>query len=327
MQSIPPTGASTTAAMTPFIVRKLHCPEPEQVDEALGEEVNRRLMEWIEGIGIFANRLDKVRGSNFGRYAMLCHTDTRDPDRLLLQGQCLAALFAVDDHYCDEHASGAIPERAASRLSLAVAAMEPAYLSSPYSAELEQQLDADPVLRGLLAYMARVARFSTPSQVARVRQVTLSMFVTMAGEAVWRSHGSKPTLAEYLASRQVNSFWPCLVLIDPIGGYEVPANIYWSPEVHRITALVSSATTIVNDLYSAWREYVNESGEFKLTWLLADRHNCSLQEAVNLAADIHDEVVKTYETAEWHLLRQATTGYDRPAAQALSARTAGLAGR
>ncbi|GAB5343780.1 MULTISPECIES: terpene synthase family protein [Pseudomonas] len=286
------------AAIAPFVVRALRCPVPVRIDETLGRVVNDRLMEWISHIGIFPGKLDKIRASDFGRYAMVCHADTDDPDRLLLQAQCLAALFAVDDHYCDDRTLDSDPRQVAPRLSFAIAAMDPCYLPEPFNAELKKQLSGDPVLRGLQAYMKRVIQFCTPSQVARVRQVSIAMFVAMAAEGAWRVYGTKPTVAEYLASRQVNSFWPCLVLIDPIGGYEVPANMYSQPAVHRVTVLASLATTLVNDLYSAYKEHMNEVGTFKLPYLLAAQHQCSLQEAIDLIADIHDAVMLDYEVAE-----------------------------
>ncbi|VVM75241.1 2-methylisoborneol synthase [Pseudomonas fluorescens] len=303
-----PTLVAGAPALTlaPFVVRPLRCPPPLRIDEALGKEVNDRLMSWVKGIGIFAGKLDKIRDSDFGRYAMLCHADTDDPERLLLQGQCLAALFAVDDHFCDDRSLGCSPETVAPRLSFAIAAMDPVYLPRPFDTDLDRQLDSDPVLVGLRAYMKRVEQFCTPSQVARVRQISIAMFVTMAAEGAWRIYGTKPTIAEYLASRQVNSFWPCLVLIDSIGGYEVPANLYSQPEVHRITALASLATTLVNDLYSAYKEHANEVGEFKLPYLLATRHNCTLQQAIDHIADIHDDVMCDYEAAERTLLISAT---------------------
>lgn len=292
--------------LAPFAVRPLRCPAPLRIDEALGREVNNRLMMWVKEIGIFAGKLEKIRDSDFGRYAMLCHADTQDPDRLLLQGQCLAALFAVDDHFCDDRSLGCSPKTVAPRLSFAIAAMDPVYLPRPFDIELERQLDSDPVLVGLRAYMKRVEQFCTPSQVARVRQISIAMFVTMAAEGSWRMHGTKPTIAQYLASRQVNSFWPCLVLIDPVGGYEVPANLYSKPEVHRITALASLATTLVNDLYSAYKEHINEVGAFKLPYLLANEHQCTLQQAIDRIADIHDDVMADYEAAEHSLLADAS---------------------
>ncbi|WP_160109283.1 terpene synthase family protein [Pseudomonas izuensis] len=302
-----PTGTSAPKpTLAPFVVRPLHCPSPLRIDEALGKEVNDRLMSWVGRIGIFAGKLEKIRDSNFGRYAMLCHTDTDDPDRLLLQGQCLAALFAVDDHFCDDRSLGCSPATVAPRLSFAIAAMDPVYLPRSFDTELERQLDSDPVLVGLRAYMKRVEEFCTPSQVARVRQISIAMFVTMAAEGAWRIYDTKPTIAEYLASRQVNSFWPCLVLIDPIGGYEVPANLYSQPQVHQITALASLATTLVNDLYSAYKEHMNEVGEFKLPYLLAAQHQCTLQQAIDHIADIHDDVMRDYEVAEDRLLGNAS---------------------
>lgn len=296
----------TQPVIPPFIVRALRCPPPVRLDEPLGRVVNQRLMVWIKRIGIFAGKLDKIRASDFGRYAMLCHPDTDDPERLLLQAQCLAALFAVDDHYCDDRSLGCDPRQVAPRLSFAIAAMDPSYLPKPFDTQLKNQLKGDPVLVGLRAYMKRVSRFCTPSQVARVRQISIAMFVAMAAEGAWRVYGTKPTVAEYLASRQVNSFWPCLVLIDPIGGYEVPANVYSLPAVHRVTSLASLATTLVNDLYSAYKEHLNEVGTFKLPYLLAALHQCSLQDAIDKIADIHDAVMLDYEVAEQALLAGAT---------------------
>lgn len=291
------------SATAPFIVRAVRCPPPTRIDEALGQEVNERLMEWISNIGIFAGKEEKIRASDFGRYAMLCHADTNNPDRLLLVAQCFAALFAVDDHYCDDQSLGGRPETVAESLSFALTAIDPVYLPAPFDKELLKQQMCDPVIRGLLAYMKRVAQFCTPSQVARVRQITIAMFVTMAAEGPWRLYGTQPTVAEYLASRQVNSFWPCLVLIDLIGGYEVPANTYSRPDIHHVTALASLATTLVNDLYSAYKEHLNETGDFKLPYLLAARHNCSLQEAIDRAADIHDAVMEEYERLHATLMK------------------------
>lgn len=293
------------AAVPPFIVRALICPPPTRIDEALGRDVNERLMAWIDTVGIFAGKQEKIRASDFGRYAMLCHADTDDPDRLLLAAQCFAALFAVDDQYCDDQSLGSCPEKVAERLSFAVSAIDPVYLPAPFDTELLLQQMQDPVLRGLLAYMRRVAHFCTPSQVARVRQITIAMFVAMATEGPWRLYGTKPTVAEYLASRQVNSFWPCQVLIDPIGGYEVPANVYAKPEMQRVCALASLATTLLNDLYSAYKEHLNETGDFKLPYLLAAKHNCSLQQAIDKTADIHDAVMREYVALEHRLLKDA----------------------
>lgn len=287
-------------------VPPLHCPAPCRIDEALASEVDDRLMRWIAETGIFAGQQQKILASGFGRFAMLCHTDTDDPDRLLLSAQCIAALFAVDDYYCDDESTGSIPALVGPRLSVALAALEPAHLIEPHRADLELALASDPVLVGLRAYMTRVTEFATPAQVARVRHEIIAMFVTMTAEAAWRINGITPALWEYLAQRQINSFLPCMSLIDIIGGYELPANIYSSPAVRRVTTLAASATIIANDLYSAPKESRAQVGDFNLPLLLANQPVCSIKRAMKQSVAIHDEVVRLYEAAEQEVLADAS---------------------
>src|SRR6267154_6061058 len=59
-----PPGQSAAGADDRF--PKLYCPAPIRIDEALGEEVNERLLAWAEEVGIYARRLDGFRGAGFG---------------------------------------------------------------------------------------------------------------------------------------------------------------------------------------------------------------------------------------------------------------------
>jgi 2-methylisoborneol synthase len=74
------TGRSSSTVTVP----PLYCPDPVRVDERLGAEVNDLLTAWVEQVGTFPGRLDHVRACDYGRYAMLIHPDTDDPQRLLL---------------------------------------------------------------------------------------------------------------------------------------------------------------------------------------------------------------------------------------------------
>lgn len=293
-------------ARSPWAVPPLYCPAPFRVDTALAEAVEDRLMPWIKEVGIFAGQLEKVRAMGFGRFAMLCHTDTHDPDRLLLSAQCIAALFAVDDYYCDDERTGSEPRLVGPRLSLALAALEPAHLPSRFRCGLDQALNSDPVLVALRAYMDRVQAFASSVQVARVRHEIIAMFVTMTAEAAWRLEGLTPPIWEYLAQRQTNSFLPCMSLIDVIGGYELPAHIYSAPAVRRVTTLAASATIVANDLYSAHKENQAAIGDFNLPLLLAREHNCTPRQAMIKCAHVHDEIVHLYEAAEQAVLPDAS---------------------
>ena len=300
--SDPNPGRAPWPAAADHSVPPLYCPDPVRVDESLGEQVNDLLIAWVDGLGTFPSPPRHVYTGQYGRFAMLAHPDTDDPDRLLLAAQCLAALFAVDDYYCDDERSGSDPALLGPRLGMAQTALDPAYLVGPYAAELDGTIQADPILLGLRSYADHVARYASPAQLARVRHETVAMFVTMSEEAAWRISGQVPTVWKYLAHRQPNSFLPCLTLIDIIGGYEVPAAVYADPAVRRATTLAGSATIIANDLYSLAKESVPEIGDFNLPSIVAAEYNYTLPEAVHVSAAIHDDVVHAFEDAV-HLLR------------------------
>src|SRR5947199_10296814 len=92
-----------------FTIPPLYCPDPVRLDERLATRVDDLLLAWVAEVGIFPGRRDVVADSHFGRFAMLVHPDTDDPDRLLLAAQCIVALFAVDDYYCDDERTGSDP--------------------------------------------------------------------------------------------------------------------------------------------------------------------------------------------------------------------------
>lgn len=298
-------------ATSPWAVPELYCPAPLRIDESLAGAVEERLTPWIEQVGIFPGRQSRVRAMGFGRFAMLCHTDTDDPDRLLLAAKCFAALFAVDDYYCDDERTGSEPKLVGPRLSLALSALEPVHLPPQYRYGLEQALVNDPVLLALRAYMQHVERLATPAQVARVRHEIIAMFVTMTAEAAWRIEGITPVIWEYLAQRQTNSFLPCLSLIDIIGGYELAPNEYSDPAVRRVTTLAASATILANDLFSALKEQQTGIGNFNLPLLLVRDQRISPERAMAQSAAIHDEIMRLYEAAERAVLPNASPSLKR----------------
>lgn len=300
------TKSVRPAHIDDLTVPRLHCPEPVRIDDALGGHVDDLLMVWIEETGIFADKRQKIRESGFGQFAMLCHPDTDDPDRLLLAAQNIGAQYAVDDQYCDDESSGSVPALVAPRLARTLAALEPAYLVAPYAGQLDSALRADPVLVAMRSFMERAAWFATPTQIARLRHETAAMFVMMSAEAAWRMEGTTPAAWEYLAHRQVASFLPCLAMIDVVGGYELAPEIYASPPVRRATVIAASVTAIANDLYSVAKESVPDVGDFNLPLLLAAQNGCSLREGMALTASLHDALMKTFEESERALRRSAS---------------------
>ena len=184
-----------------------------------------------------------------------------------------------------------------------MAAMEPAYLVGEYAHDLEHSLCADPVLVAIRSFMTHLERCATPSQIARVRYEVMYLFMAMAGEATWRINQTTPPTWEYLAQRQGNGFLANISLIDVVGGYEVPANLYYSPAVRKATVLASNVTVYANDLYSAPKESMTALVAYNMPGLIAGERPCTLQEGLDRSAAIHDDTVRAYESVERDLLR------------------------
>lgn len=292
----PVREAAATSDDRGAAVPELYCPPALRDDPALGREVNDRLVEWADEAGIYAGRLDRVRAADFGRLMMLAHPDTDDPDRLLAAGKCALAEWATDDYYCDDETVGSRPELLGSHLGLAYAALDPAHLPTRYAAAWERDMRDDPVRVALRSALDHLDRYAEPSQVGRLRHEVSVLFVGYGQEGSWRSRGHMPSVHEYLAHRQINSFLPCVALTDVVGGYALPATEYADPRVRRAVTTAATAATLVNDLYSMTKEHDSSGVEFNLPTVIAEEERCSPREAIERSADIHDELVRAFET-------------------------------
>jgi 2-methylisoborneol synthase len=267
------------------------CPGAVRDNPALGEEVNRRLIDWAEEVGIYPGQLDRLHAANFGRLMMLTHPATDDPDRLLAAARCVLAEWATDDHFLDEESMGADAERIGSRLAVTYAAIDPADLPDGYAEQLAQALSEEPVAVAYRSAFAHLARYASPTQVARLRHELSVMFVAYNQEADWRKSGRIPAVWEYLTHRAENSFLPPMVLVDPIAGYEVPSYEFADRRVRRLFALAGSASVILNDLYSMAKE---SDTDFDLPKLLVIEEKCSEKEAIERTVRIHNELMHTF---------------------------------
>jgi len=272
-------------------IPELYCPDAIRDNPALGNEVNDRLVEWAAEIGIYEGRLDKLHSHNFGRLMMLGHPDCDDPDRLLAAARCALTEWSVDDHWVDE--GDPRPEILGLRLALAHAVVDPVRLPDRYLPSFEEVVQREPVLRAFRSCLDHLSRYATWTQVARLKHELAVMFVGYGQEAEWRTSGRTPPVWEYLLHRYENAFFPCMVLVDPVGGYELPAVEFAHPQVRRTYLLAGVATVMLNDIYSMAKE---DPSDTNLPVLIAAEEGCSLQEAVDRTALMHDDAMRTFET-------------------------------
>lgn len=279
----------------------LYCPETVRIDDDLADEVNQRLVSWAEKTGIYATQIDKFRDTGFGRLAMLTHPDSDDPDMLLVAAQMNAAWWAADDYYADETSLGATPTELPPRLALVMSAMDPPPPAGDYTRQLEEVLQADPVLVALNSATAHLTRHATPAQVMRACHTTFQMYVSWAAYAAWRYLETLPPVWRYLAARQHDSFYTSMTLIDVVGGYELPANLFCERRFHRALMQAGTASVIVNDLHSVAREAADELPDSNLVLLIAAEENCPVREATERAVGLHNDFVRGFEASQRQL--------------------------
>ncbi|HWC83160.1 MAG TPA: family 2 encapsulin nanocompartment cargo protein terpene cyclase [Pseudonocardiaceae bacterium] len=273
----------------------LYCPVTERINDPLAEEVDRRLIAWALDCGFSEEESEKLGQAGFGRLVMLAHPDCEDPEQLLISAKLNAAWWAADDLYADDTALGAVPEKLPPRLALAMAAMDPLPPVGEFSRELDETLTADRVLVALHKGIEHLNRAGTPAQVQRVCYSTFAMFVSWTAYAAWQHAKEYPPAWEYLAARQHDSFYTSMTLIDVLGGYELPANLFYEADVRRAAIQAGTASVLVNDLHSVTKDLADENPPCNLVLLVAADRKCSIEQATEIVVELHNELVRDFQ--------------------------------
>ncbi len=273
---------------------RLDCPPPRRDDPALARRLDARVLEWADRIGLYHGNLEQVRAAGFGRLAALCYPGTDDEDLLMVPARCALAIWAVDDHYCDNPDLGAEPTLLGSRLATASAVLGKVGLPERHETEFAAATRDDPALQGLRSAVGHLRGITTPAQLDRARHTLRSLFAALAQEGTWRATRYRPQVWEYLVNRQANSFLPCMTVIDALGGYRLPAELWAHSQVHDAVGTAALAACIANDIYSADVEEHAADADFNLQQAIITQHGCTRQEALRMSADLHNELMHRF---------------------------------
>ncbi|MFD9959376.1 family 2 encapsulin nanocompartment cargo protein terpene cyclase [Amycolatopsis sp. NPDC058986] len=280
----------------------LYCPVVERFNDPLAEEVQRRLDEWAEDCGYTGGGLEQIRRSQLGRLVMLAHSGSEDPDLLLIAAQLNAAWWAADDYYADDSSLGATPTSLPPRLAMAMAAMDPVAPAGEFSAPLDEALRSDPILVSLRSGIDHLLRHGSPVQAQRVCYSTFAMFVGWCAYAAWRHTAEYPEAWKYLATRQHDSFYTSMTLVDVVDGYELPAHFYYDPRVRRMMMQAGTASVMVNDLFSVAKDAADENPVCNMVLQIAEDRKCSIEEATEVTVDLHNRFVHDFEDGHRELM-------------------------
>ncbi|GGO46083.1 MULTISPECIES: family 2 encapsulin nanocompartment cargo protein terpene cyclase [Streptomyces] len=266
--------------------------EPEKV-----KEVDRRLEAWAHHHDLFpAAWKGDFAGFQFGRAVVLQHPGAADLERLAAAGKLLLAENLVDSCYCEaDEGRGGSPRGLGGRLVLAQSALDPFHGAPEQEAQWRGGVRADGPLRSYHQALKDFSALATPSQTDRFVHDIARLHLGYLGEAAWSETRYVPRTWEYLVMRQFNNFRPCLSIVDAVDGYELPEALYARPEIQRITALASNATTLVNDLYSFTKELASDPDHWNLPQVIAANERCGLKAAYLKAVEIHNKVMEAFE--------------------------------
>ncbi|WP_202238400.1 family 2 encapsulin nanocompartment cargo protein terpene cyclase [Actinacidiphila reveromycinica] len=285
-------AARRTGAIPGLTYRAVTPPDPEKV-----AEVDRRLEAWARGLDLFPTAwTGDFAGFQFGRAVVLQHPGAADLDRLTAAGELLLAENLVDDCYCEEEEDrGGSHRGLGGPLIMAQSAIDPYHGTAGSEEDWRQGMQADGPLRSYHWAMKDYAGFATPSQTTRFVHDIARLHLGYLAEAAWAETGHMPKVWEYLVMRQFNNFRPCLSIVDAVDGYELPEPLYSRPEVQRITALASNATTLVNDLYSFTKELETDPTHLNLPQVVAANERCGLKTAYLRSVEIHNQIMASFE--------------------------------
>ncbi|MFD9608665.1 family 2 encapsulin nanocompartment cargo protein terpene cyclase [Streptomyces sp. NPDC059083] len=273
-------------------------PEPDPVRVA---EVSRRIKSWaLDEIQLYPDDWEgDFDGFHVGRYMVACHPDAPTLDHLMVATRLMVAENAVDDCYCED--LGGSPVGLGGRLLLAHTALDPLHSTAEYQPAWAESLHADAPRRAYRSAMEYFVRQATPSQADRFRHDMARLHLGYLAEAAWDQTDHVPEVWEYLAMRQFNNFRPCPTITDTVGGYELPADLHAQPAMQRVLALAGNASTIVNDLYSYTKELASPGRHMNLPVVLADRESLSEKDAYLKAIEVHNDLMRDFETASAEL--------------------------
>ena len=278
----------------------LYVPVLERENALLAAAVDERLVAWARECGF--EEPERFLAGLFGRLAVLTHVDTDDVDQLLIAAKLNAAWWAADDLYADDTEMGAVPAELPPRLALAMAAMDPVAPAAEFTEDLEDRIGSDPVLVGLRSGIAHLASRSTATVVQRVCYSTFAMFVSWGAYAAWRHTGNYPPAWQYLATRQHDTFYTSMTLIDAVGGYELPAPLYYDPRVRQLLTSAGTAAVMVNDLVSVEKDAADEKPVCNMVLQIAADRECSIAEATARTVELHNQLVRDFEAGHKALL-------------------------
>ncbi|HEY8375604.1 MAG TPA: terpene synthase, partial [Nannocystis sp.] len=155
----------------------------------------------------------------------------------------------------------------------------------------------------LAEVIRRIAARATPLQMKRFVDSARAYFSALLWEASNRVAHRIPPLVEYRRMRRLSGAVPTTFdLIDVVGGFELGAEDRARPDLRTLYWSAVDITCWSNDILSYAKE-LQRGGDFhNLPSVLQQEHRCSIQEAMAIASQMHDDEVRHFIEVERQVL-------------------------
>lgn len=277
--------------MEPIHLPGLYCPFPSAVNKH-AEALHQHTIDWVRKFNLIS---DEQTFQQFcqSRFALMhAHTyPDADFTQLKLLNDWQVWLFLLDDQLDEAHL-GKKPE-----------------LLAAFNVQL---LD---ILKGTdITYHIEPLSFALQDIRQRIIQYKpdgflLNRFISSIEEslvaAIWearnRSKGITPDVATYITMRAATSgFTTILALMGITRLIELPSEVLKHPDVQRLSLMANNIISWANDIYSFDKE-MRFGDVHNLVLTLRHKYHCTLDEAIQRAAELHDNEVRAFIELEAQL--------------------------
>ncbi|MEU8105444.1 hypothetical protein AB0C18_17145 [Nonomuraea muscovyensis] len=268
---------------TPIRIPPLRCPFPSRVNPHVSE-ASEDSFAWLLESGMLnePDMLERYRSARFGWLTARAYPLVERDMLKLLMDWCIW-LFAFDDGFCESEDL--------SRHTALIARALPQMFRVLHDIETDEPV-TNVFARSLRDVKARIAVHAKPDQLDRWSTATKEYIFAQVWEAANRESDVVPTPEDYVfMRRRTGAMYPVYALIDIAAGHRLTPDEWHHPDIRALTENANDLVVWDNDLFSYAKERQHDKARHNLVNVLITHRGCSLQEALDEVAQMHDGAV------------------------------------
>lgn len=273
-------------------VPNLYCPcEPGMSQHA--EAMSQSTLEWAQQFQLFTSKkaLERFKKANFALLTARAFPVTENLEAMFAVNDFTSWLFLFDDQV-DEGLEGKKGEY----LEALTAKLIEVMVSD--SIEAIEHTAIPPLAAGLSDVWQRLRPLGDTAWQARFANRVSEYLEACVWEANNREQRVFPTIEQYAVARiYTGAVFTQLELIEVMYDIKLPRTIMQHAIVQQLTWSAVQLIAFSNDIFSAPKE-MEQNDVHNLVILLQKERNASFQEALALAAALHDSTMRTFEALE-----------------------------